>query len=144
MVTETKTKKTSKSSNKRYIGTVGRRKTAIARVRITESSTQSYVINDKELKKYFPIKEHQLIVESAFKKAGITQKFFVSVVVRGGGTTSQAEAIRLGVSRALILFDGELRKALKSEGYLKRDPRVKERKKFGLKKARKAPQWSKR
>ena len=143
MTTETKTKK-AVSDDKRYIGTVGRRKTAIARVRITKSSTQSYVINGKDLKEYFPVREHQIIVESAFKKAGITQKFSVSVLVRGGGTPSQAEAIRLGIARALIIHDIELRKVLKAEGYLKRDPRVKERKKFGLRKARRAPQWSKR
>lgn len=140
----TETKKINKPSDKKYIEAVGRRKTAIARVRITKSSTQSYTINDRELKKYFSIKEHQVIVESAFKKAGVTQKFFVSIIVHGGGTTSQAEAIRLGISRTLILFDQELRKVLKGEGFLRRDSRVKERKKFGLKKARKAPQWSKR
>jgi len=130
--------------NGRYIETVGRRKTAVARVRISESGRSLFVINNKTLTEAFPILALQDIVNDALDEANITQKFSISVRVKGGGITSQAESVRLGIARALVEYDNELRNDLKKAGFLKRDPRIKERKKFGLKKARKAPQWSKR
>ena len=93
---------------------------------------------------YFPTEEIKSLLNEPFVTAKIQQKFAVSVVTKGGGIHSQAEAVRHGISRALIGYDIELRKRLKKEGLLKRDPRAKERRKFGLKKARKAAQWSKR
>ena len=130
----------------RYIEAVGRRKTAIARVRIlpNKSGKGSLLINNKTLIQYFPIKSAQITVGEALSKAKGTHKFNVTVLVRGGGKVSQAGAIRHGLSRALVLHDEALREKLKKAGFLKRDSREKERRKFGLKKARKAPQWSKR
>ncbi|MBI5798495.1 MAG: 30S ribosomal protein S9 [Candidatus Yonathbacteria bacterium] len=128
----------------KYIEAVGRRKTSTARVRITEGSKDSLVINDKDVKTYFPTLELQKIVAEAVEKSKVAGKFAVTVKVIGGGIHSQAEALRHGLSRALVEFDEETRKRLKKLGFLKRDPRMKERRKFGLKKARKAPQWSKR
>jgi len=132
-----------KNSTK-YIGAVGRRKTSSARVRITPASKFSVTINDRELENYFPTAELRNIVKSAFDAVGLDQKFSVTAHIVGGGVSSQAEALRHGIARALILYDINLRGKLKTKGYLKRDPRAKERRKFGLKKARKAPQWSKR
>ena len=128
----------------RYIEAVGRRKTSTARVRITEAAKESVVVNDKDVKIYFPTAELQKIVAEAIEKSKVSGKFAVSVLVKGGGIHSQAEAVRHGLSRTIIKFDEETRKRLKKLGFLKRDPRMKERRKFGLKKARKAPQWSKR
>ncbi len=133
-----------KKTAARYIEAVGRRKTSTARVRITEASKGSLVINGKDLATYFPTLELQKIVNEAIEKSKVAGKFMVTVVVRGGGIHSQAEALRHGLSRTLVKFDEEIRKPLKKLGFLKRDPRMKERRKFGLKKARKAPQWSKR
>jgi len=130
-----------KTSDK-YIETVGRRKTAVARVRITPASKTTFLVNDKELEVYFPVKEMQTIVKQPF--ADISDKFKVTAKIVGGGIHSQSEAMRHGIARALVENEGTLRKTLKKAGYLKRDPRAKERRKFGLKKARKAPQWSKR
>lgn len=127
----------------KYIETVGRRKTSSARVRLFESTKMSYEVGGKTLEEYFPTKELQHIITSPFTKAG-SLKWKVTARITGGGIHSQAEAMRHGISRALVDFDAELRKTLKKEGFLKRDPRSKERRKFGLKKARKAPQWSKR
>ena len=135
-------------SKEKYIEAVGRRKTSTARVRITQSSKANFIVNGKEAKEYFKTEgERRLILDPMVKgavvgKAGI--KWNVEVRVSGGGTHSQAEAIRHGLSRALTKSDPENRKELKTLGFLKRDPRAKERRKFGLKKARKAPQWSKR
>lgn len=126
----------------KYIETVGRRKTSVARVRITPSSKTSYLINEKELDAYFTSEEMQNLVMQPI--SDIEGKFTVTVKVLGGGAHSQSEAVRHGIARALVENDENLRKTLKKAGYLKRDPRAKERRKFGLKKARKAPQWSKR
>ncbi len=126
----------------KYIETVGRRKTSVARVRITPSTKTSIVVNEKDLEKYFPIKEMQTIAMEPFTE--VEGKFKVTAHINGGGIHSQAEALRHGIARALVNNKEELRKSLKKAGYLKRDPRAKERRKFGLKKARKAPQWSKR
>ena len=128
----------------RYIEAVGRRKTSTARVRITEASKESVVVNDKDVPTYFPTADLQNIIAEAVEKSKVAGKFTISAKVIGGGIHSQAEAIRHGLSRAIVAFDEETRKRLKKLGFLKRDPRMKERRKFGLKKARKAPQWSKR
>ncbi|HJN62777.1 MAG TPA: 30S ribosomal protein S9 [Candidatus Paceibacterota bacterium] len=135
---ETKTKKKSK-----YFEAVGRRKNSIARVRLTPASSNSYTVNNKKFNEYFPTDELQHILAEALEKSG-GKKFNINALITGGGVHAQAEAMRLGISRALVSFDSELRGELKRSGYLKRDPRIKERKKFGLKKARKSPQWSKR
>lgn len=132
------------SKSEKYIEAVGRRKTAVARVRITPSAKNSVTINDRELASYFTVREHQGIVLDTLGHAKTGDKFSVTVNVYGGGVNAQAEAIRHGIARALINHDPELRKKVKKAGHLKRDPRAKERRKFGLKKARKAPQWSKR
>jgi len=126
----------------KYLEAVGRRKTAIARVRITPAKKSEVLINGKALAEYFPTTELAATVLHPFKKT--EAQFTVSVKVLGGGISAQSEAIRHGISRALLKYDAELRKELKLAGYLKRDPRMKERKKFGLRKARRAPQWSKR
>lgn len=128
----------------RYIEAVGRRKTSTARVRITPSVKETAVVNGKTIAIYFPTAELQSIVNDPLLKSKLAAKFSVSVLVRGGGIHSQAEAFRHGFSRALVKYDEEVRTRLKKLGFLKRDPRTKERRKFGLKKARKAPQWSKR
>lgn len=134
---------TAAKSKDAYIESVGRRKTSVARVRILETKG-AITINEKDLAAYFPTKELQTIVEEAFKTAGIPETLKTSVHVHGGGIHSQAEAVRHGIARVLIERDGTLRKTVKKAGLLKRDPRAKERRKFGLKKARKSPQWSKR
>ena len=128
----------------KYIETVGRRKTSVARVRITPASKDTFLINQKELEVYFPVKEMQTIVRQPLLGAGISERFKVTAHIKGGGIHSQSEALRHGIARALVEHKLELRKTLKKAGYLKRDPRSKERRKFGLKKARKAPKWSKR
>ncbi len=133
-----------KTEKNTYIETVGRRKTSIARVRITPGSKSSILINEKSLEDYFTVAEQRAIVMATISETKLEQKFNVTVMVTGGGVNSQAEAIRHALARALIKYDITLRGGLKKAGYLKRDPRAKERRKFGLKKARKSPQWSKR
>lgn len=140
-----KTMKDSKiEKNKSYIEAIGRRKTASARVRITESAKNAFNVNGKSLEDYFKVKELLEIAGEALLKSKTPAHFSVSAKIKGGGVSSQAEALRLGIARALVIYDKELRKKIKGLGFLKRDPRAKERRKFGLKKARKAPQWSKR
>ena len=102
------------------------------------------LINDLDFTEFLKTEELQHVAMESLTKANIPVKYTITVKVMGGGVHSQAEAIRLGVARALIILDPELRKTLKDFGFLMRDPRAKERRKFGLKKARKAPQWSKR
>lgn len=128
----------------KYIGATGRRKTSIARVRITPAAKMHFEINGREFDNYFPVAELRRNITSTFDAAEVTQKFKVTVKVNGGGISSQSVAVSHGVARALELYDKNLRGKLKVKGFLKRDPRAKERRKFGLKKARKAPQWSKR
>ncbi len=128
----------------RYIPAIGRRKNATAQVRITPASKMSFVINEKSLDDYFTVEELRKVAKAAFALVETKDEFEVSVLVKGGGISAQADAIRHGISRALIKYDEELRGQLKSAGYLKRDPRRKERKKPGLRKARKRPAWSKR
>ncbi len=126
-----------------YWGT-GRRKKAIARVRLIPSGTGEIIINDRALEDYFPQGTTQYIVKQPLAEIGAEGKYDVRVNVVGGGFTGQAGAIRLGIARALLQSEPETRPALKKAGFLTRDPRVKERKKYGLKKARRAPQFSKR
>ncbi|MEK7213897.1 MAG: 30S ribosomal protein S9 [Patescibacteria group bacterium] len=134
-----------KTGEGRYIEAIGRRKTAIARVRITPSTKMSYDINGQTIESYFPIKEMQKMVLESIDESKLTEtKFNITILTRGGGKSGQADAIRLGIARSLIKYDKGLRGKLKKAGLLKRDPRAKERRKFGLKKARKSPQWSKR
>jgi small subunit ribosomal protein S9 len=121
----------------------GRRKEAIARVRIMPG-TGKWKINDRTLDEYFPNKVHQQLISEPFVTLGAEDQFDVAARIDGGGVTGQAGALRLGIARALILVDPESRPSLKRAGFLTRDARVKERKKAGLKKARKAPQYSKR
>ena len=141
---ETKIKKYKKAEGAGiYIEAIGRRKTSVARVWYFAKSEGGVIINGKKLDEYFPTAELRGIVESPMKKAKI-EKYEITVRLSGGGIHSQAEALRHGISRALIKSVSELRGELKPLGFLTRDPRMKERRKFGLKKARKAPQWSKR
>ncbi|MEI6659974.1 MAG: 30S ribosomal protein S9 [bacterium] len=133
-----------KKTTKEYIRAIGRRKTATAVVKLYKDSKNSYSINGKDWTIYFPTQELKKIVSGAFETATPSEKFNVVVTTRGGGSHAQAEAVRHGISRALVEFDAERRGVLKKAKMLKRDPRQVERKKFGLKKARKSPQWSKR
>jgi small subunit ribosomal protein S9 len=132
------------TTEKKFIEAIGRRKTSSARARLTPAAKTAVTINDKDLATYFVTPELQKIAGAAFTTANTTEKYKVTIVVKGGGIHSQAEAVRHAISRALIEHDSLLRKDLKKAGFLKRDPRAKERRKFGLKKARKSPQWSKR
>lgn len=129
--------------SEKYYEAVGRRKTAVARVRLFTKGT-GITVNDKPYEQYFPIADLQRIADSPLKKMKTLDKFRISVKVGGGGPHGQAEALRHGLSRVLVKFNEDFRKRLKKAGFLKRDPREKERKKYGLKGARRAPQWSKR
>ena len=134
-----------KKSTNKYIEAVGRRKTSTARVRIVSASKSHFLVNGREEKEYFKTESlRQIIHDPISKLEKSVAKWSVEVWVQGGGVHSQAEAVRHGLARALVLSDSGLRVGLKHLGYLKRDPRANERRKFGLKKARKAPQWSKR
>lgn len=126
-----------------YIEAIGRRKTSVARVRITSASKNTMVVNGKPVEDFFHIRAYSTTALAPLKEEG-AGTFAVSVKVIGGGISSQAEAIRHGLATALSRQTPDLRKPLKKLGYLKRDSRMKERRKFGLKKARKAAQWSKR
>ncbi|MEK9166637.1 MAG: 30S ribosomal protein S9 [Patescibacteria group bacterium] len=128
----------------KYFEAVGRRKTSVARVRLYPAAKRAFTVNGKGGEKYFPTLELQKILHDPFERAPVSQQFEVTVKVHGGGVHSQAEAVRHGITRAVLKYDGELRKTLKPWGFITRDPRMKERRKFGLKKARKAPQWAKR
>ena len=121
----------------------GRRKSSVARVRLVPGEG-NIIINGRELKNYFGLKTMELIVNQPLELTETKGKYDILVNVNGGGTTGQAGAIRHGISRALLLVDGEFRATLKKAGFLTRDPREKERRKYGLKKARKASQFSKR
>ncbi|MEK7175178.1 MAG: 30S ribosomal protein S9 [Patescibacteria group bacterium] len=139
-----------KKDSKRYFEGIGRRKRSVARVRIftanpKDSSAQgNFVVNDKTLKDYFRETHLTETAMESLNRLKAADHFKISVKVSGGGIRAQAEAIRLGAARALIKFDQNFRKKLKKSGLLSRDPREKERRKYGLKKARKAPQFSKR
>ncbi len=125
-----------------FYGT-GRRKSSVARVRVY-SGTGKITINNRDIDDYFGLETLKLIVRQPFAVTGTEGKFDIICTVTGGGVTGQAGAIRHGIARALLQFDEELRPELKKAGLLTRDPRMKERKKYGLKAARRAPQFSKR
>jgi small subunit ribosomal protein S9 len=129
-------------ATKEYIETVGRRKTASARVRLSTAKSTSIMVNNKDAADYFPLPIMLDTVSAPFKTVG--GAYAVTAIVKGGGHKAQADAVRHGISRALTELDVAFRKDLKIKGFLKRDPRAKERKKFGLVAARRAPQWSKR
>ncbi len=128
--------------NPYFYGT-GRRKKSVARVRVYPG-TGNITINDRDIDDYFGLETLKLIVRQPLALTGTAQKFDIVCKVQGGGVTGQAGAIRHGLSRALLQYDENLRPELKKAGFLTRDPRMKERKKYGLKGARRAPQFSKR
>jgi small subunit ribosomal protein S9 len=135
----------------KYFEAVGRRKTSTARVRLftqlltaKQKEEDNIVVNGKPYKSYFPLPLLQKKITDPLDKLNIRGKFGISILVRGGGISSQADACRHGIARALVLMNPYFRKRLKKAGFLTRDPRMRERKKFGLKRARRAPQWSKR
>jgi small subunit ribosomal protein S9 len=136
--------KEKKTTKDKYIETIGRRKTSTARVRISKATKFNFIVNGKEIKDYFKTEEQRQLVQDPIDKVKSSLKWSIEAKVKGGGIHSQAEAVRHGLARAIVEADSELRGKLKTLGFLKRDPRAKERRKFGLKKARKAPQWSKR
>lgn len=130
---------------KKYFEAVGRRKTSVARVRITEGEKDNkIIINGKDKADYLNTPEFVEVVTSPLRATGTEEAVSISVKTTGGGIRGQAEAIRLGISRALIKLNGDFNQTLRDLDYLKRDPRRKERKKPGLKKARRSPQWAKR
>lgn len=126
-----------------YHYAVGKRKNAVAQVRLYLKGSGEFVVNKKPMKEYFHTTYIGNIL-TPLKLTGLNKKFDITVLVKGGGYSSQSDAIRHGISRALVDFDKELRAQLKKDGLITRDSRVKERKKPGLKRARKAPQWAKR
>jgi len=132
-------------AKKEFIQTIGRRKTAVAVVKLFPKGKGEILVNEKDFKEYF--KDNFVFRKNVLAPLEITEnlrKFKIEVLVSGGGKNAQSEAIRLGIARALVELNPELRPKLKAAGFLKRDPRAKERKKFGLKRARRAPQWQKR
>jgi small subunit ribosomal protein S9 len=136
-------KKTSKEKKEKYFEAVGRRKTAVARVRLF-ARKGGLTVNNKDYRQYFPIFRLQQKAFSPLEKTQLNNKLEAVVKVSGSGPSSQAEAVRHGLARTLVLFKPDLKSQLKNLGYLKRDSRMVERKKYGLKKARRAPQWAKR
>ena len=131
------------SKKKYYYGT-GRRKSSVARVRVYENGTGSIIINGRDIDDYFGLETLKLIVNQPLVTTDMVGKVDVVVTVAGGGVSGQAGALRHGISRALLLASEDYRPILKKAGFLTRDPRMKERKKYGLKAARRAPQFSKR
>lgn len=130
--------------NAQYMLTIGRRKMATARVKLTPAAKTTVTVNGKPADEYFNTKERRSIPKDPLNLDEVTGTYTIEAKVTGGGISSQAEAVRMGVARALVKETENLRKPLKSAGYLKRDPRAVERKKPGLRKSRKRPQWSKR
>lgn len=136
--------RTAHVGHRTYIFAVGRRKEAVARVRWHKTGQGGITVNDRTLEHYFPTRELQQLVNAPLVVTNLQQSGSFTAKVAGGGGQGQAEAVRLGIARALVKHDSDLRIPLKRAGYLRRDPRVKERKKYGLKRARRAPQWQKR
>lgn len=144
IVSAEKKKPTKKIKEKvNYISTTGKRKSAVAQVRFSSAGDKQIIINNQDYKKYFPYFVWQEKVESPLKTVDL-KNYQIHVKVSGGGVNAQAESIRLGIARAIVEAKQELRKVLKTKGFLSRDSRIKERKKPGLKRARRAPQWTKR
>lgn len=125
------------------INKIGRRKTAVARIYMTPGKGEIKV-NGRDYKEYFPFEVHQIVLQQPFATINGGESYDVKVNVRGGGVSGQAEAVRMAISRALVEYNGEFRSALKKEGFLTRDPRMVERKKYGRRKARRRFQFSKR
>jgi small subunit ribosomal protein S9 len=136
--------KREEEATQKYFEAIGRRKTARAQVRLFTQGKKEIKVNEKPYETYFPTGELQKIVESPLESIKCLEKFGVSIHLKGGGFHAQAEAARHGISRALCLLNPYFKKKLRKAGFLTRDPRMRERKKFGLKRARRAPQWSKR
>ncbi len=128
----------------RYFEAIGRRKTAVARIRLYTKGDKEFVVNDQPYQKYFQTIEDQESCVASMKKMKCLDKFRITVKVQGGGHRAQSEAVRHGTARVLVDFNANFRKRLRKAGFLTRDPRMRERKKFGLKRARKSPQWAKR
>jgi small subunit ribosomal protein S9 len=128
----------------RYFEAIGRRKTAVARIRLYTRGDKVFLVNGMPYTEYFKLVCDQQTAVSSMNKMKCLDKFKVSVILKGGGRSAQAEAIRHGTARVLVDFNLNFRKRLRKAGYLTRDPRMRERKKFGLKRARKSPQWAKR
>ncbi len=147
---EAKTKKTTtkKSSTKKqkYYEAVGRRKTSVSRVRVIPATKKNagITVNGKNYTDYFKTEELSTVANAPLRKIKMLEQFYITVQTKGGGVRGQADATRHGIARALVKYDPELHNRFKKSGFLKRDPRKKERKKYGLKKARRAPQWRKR
>lgn len=137
-------KPSAKKEEGRYWQATGRRKTAVARVRIKDAKKTDVVVNQKPFEDYFQDTEYRIIAKEALERAAAGKHFEVSVLVRGGGIKAQAEAVRHALARALVKWDEAMRESLKTLKFLTRDPRMRERKKFGLKRARRARQWRKR
>ena len=131
-------------SKKKYFYGTGRRKSSVARVRVYENGTGAITINGRDIDDYFGLETLKLVVRQPLVTTDLVGKVDVVVTVAGGGVSGQAGAIRHGISRALVTLNPEFRPALKAAGFMTRDPRMKERKKYGLKGARRAPQFSKR
>jgi len=127
----------------KYLNAIGRRKTAVARVRLYLNGKGAIIVNNMPPKKYFAADDASQLA-NPLKLTGLLRDFEISIIVKGGGKKAQLDAARHGIARALVAYDKELRKPIKVKGYLTRDSRKKERKKPGLKRARRAPQWSKR
>ena len=125
------------------INKIGRRKTAVARIYMTPGKGEIKV-NGRDYKEYFPFEVHQIVLQQPFQTINAGESYDVKVNVRGGGIKGQAEAVRMAIARALVEYNGENRSALKKEGFLTRDPRMVERKKYGRRKARRRFQFSKR
>lgn len=131
--------------NQKYTEAIGRRKRAIARIRFfSQKGLKEIIVNEKPYFEYFPSKEMQSILLSPMNLTGIEKDFKIIIKVKGGGLHAQSEAIRHGFARVLVKINNDYKKRLKQAGFLTRDSRERERKKFGLKRARRAPQWSKR
>ena len=128
----------------KYFEATGRRKTANARVRLYTKGDKGMEVNGMDFTKYFPTKDLQATALASLDKMKSLERFKVTAKVNGGGINAQAEAVRHGIARALVIFNADYRKRLRKAGFLTRDPRMKERKKPGLRRARRAPQWSKR
>jgi len=132
------------TSKKPYVYGTGRRKSSVARVHLFPGGTGAITINGRDIEEYFGLETLKYIVRQPLKTTDTLSKVDINATVKGGGVTGQAGAIRHGISRALLLVDESFRQPLKDAGFLTRDPRMKERKKYGLKAARRAPQFSKR
>ena len=135
---------TAKKDEGRYWQATGRRKTAVARIRIKNAKKTNFIVNEKPFEDYFQDPEYRIIAKEALERGTSGKTFEVSIIVKGGGIRAQAEAVRHGLARALVEWDATMRDSMKSLRFLTRDPRMRERKKFGLKRARRARQWRKR